>query len=376
MTDPDQPDDRAERAFRDGLRQHADEPDFEPLKLDPGKTSRRRWPRWLPIAAAIVLVAAVAVPLVLNLRTTGGITAAAPAEADATADRGSSAAPTPGWRWESYRVLSYQVPTSWGYDWAPTTDWCTGRPVSSQYGAFVDIAPETRAVAMILCPRDIPAEQLRMFVSVRAVDAPDRGWDLPSGWKVASTDLAGYRLEVVHPDDEARVAQEVVASVRPLGDVDANGCSAVSTIRTKEQPGRQPAITDPDRVSLCQFDLAKEPGLLASKPLTGSEATQVTKALASAPRGSGPDESCRATGDTAVLARLWQGTAVQDVFVRYSGCTGNGIFDGTGSRELTGEACHAVMIPPLVFTTGHGEAATMCAPAPTPSASPSGTPTR
>jgi len=100
MTDPNRPDDRAERAFREGLRQHADEPEFEPLKLDTGP-ARRRWPRWLPVAAAIVLIAAVAIPLVLNLRTTGGTTAAAPAEADATTDRSSSAAPTSGWRWES-----------------------------------------------------------------------------------------------------------------------------------------------------------------------------------------------------------------------------------------------------------------------------------
>jgi len=273
-------------------------------------------------------------------------------------------------------VLSYQVPTSWGYGWSPTTDWCTGRPATPAYGAFVDIAPETRAVAMILCPRDIPADRLRMFVSVHAVDAADRGWDLPSGWKVVSTDLDGYRLEVVHPEDETRVAQEIVASVRPLGTVDPNGCPAAAAIG-QVQPPRQPAITDPNRVSLCQYDLAKEPALLASKPLTGYEATQVAEALASGRRGSGPDDvSCRAIGDTAVLARLWQGENVQDVFVRYSGCTGNGVFYGGCTRQLTREACQAVLVPPLVFTTGHGEAAELCAPAPAPSAAPSGTPTR
>ncbi|MCB0893498.1 MAG: hypothetical protein KDB51_17060, partial [Propionibacteriaceae bacterium] len=72
-----------------------------------------------------------------------------------------------GWRWESYRVLSYQVPTTWGYGYAPDTAWCVGEGRTA-YGAIVDLAGETRAVPSILCPRAIPLDRLPMFVSVRA----------------------------------------------------------------------------------------------------------------------------------------------------------------------------------------------------------------
>ncbi len=388
MTEPTAPNDRAERAFRDGLRQHADEVDFEPLELVTPTRSGGRIPRWLPVAAVVALVAAVAIPLAIT-QFGGGSSSAVPAPAQAErapADSGSGSAPhapgdapRPGWRWESYRVLSYQVPQYWGYAWSPASDWCAAGRMKAAPGPFVDLAPELRPVAMILCPRELPAGQLQMFVTVRSVTAADRGWDLPAGWTMAtSKELAGYVVQVVHTNEFAQVAGQIIESVRPIGAVDPNGCPAVDVIEDGGMPSKVAELDAPDRVSLCQYRPG-EAGLVASKLLTGAEGRSVAAALAAAPAGSGPDDtSCEASAPDFARARLWHGETASEVYVRYAGCRGNGIFDGGPSRKLTAEACRAVLQPPLVFTTGHGPAGELCmAPpvtggedAPTPSASP------
>ena len=386
MTDhdpADSPDGRAERALRDTLHTHAEAPIFRPLQVDVSAApSRRRWTRWVPAAAVVALVA-LAVPLVLS-QAGGGPFRAVPANgsgeqapvASSQADGPSiGSAAASGWRWESYRVLSYQVPTTWGYGYAPDTAWCVGEGRTA-YGAIVDLAGETRAVPSILCPRAIPLDRLPMFVSVRAAGAADRGWDLPSGWSVASTELNGYWLEVVHPDNQQEVADEIVASVRPIAEVDPNGCVAAAA------PLQSAQVASPDRVSLCQYERGVDHPLLASTVLTGERAATVVDALTRAPAGSGPDGSSCAvegavTGETEVIARLWQGSTAQDVRVRYAACEGNGITGLGDSRTLTAEACQAIMVPPIVFTSGKEPAAKLCAPNPTPSAvAPSAKPTK
>lgn len=372
---PSGDDDRAEQAFRDALKQHADEPDFKPLDPPAPGWRRGRLPRWVPVAAAAALVAAVGIPLAIGqLRGGGGPTAGVPADARATqAAPTMEAMPAPdlrrGWRWESYRVLSYQVPDTWTHGWSPVSDWCTGRPETPQ-GPFVDIAPENRPVAMILCPRGITADRLQSFVTVRKAGAINRGWDLPAGWKSATKELDGYVVEVVHTEGLATVAEQILASVRPIGAIDPNGCPATSTLVPERRDLSTVGIL-PTPVSLCQYDLATSPAqLLASKALSNDDerldhtAREVLARLVQAPKGTGPDDaSCDATGDTAVLVRQQDGsnTAIgSDIVVRYSGCRGNGVFDGTTQRKLTREVCEAVLQPPLVFTTGHGKAAELC----------------
>lgn len=364
---------RAEWALRESLSAHAQGPIFRPLRIDVAAAPRRRWTRWVPAAALIALVA-LAVPLVIGQLGGAGASTGVPAAAGSGAERGDAtasaaasgpAASTPGMRWESYRVLSYQVPTSWGYGWAPAGDWCSNRAASG-YGAFVDLAPELRPVAAIACPRAIPATRLSMFVTVRAVGAAERAWDLPSGWSVASTELDGYRLEVVHPDKQQRVADEIVASVRPIGEVDPNGCAARGTLSEAFGPNLV-------GVSLCQYEVREGRQLLASTLLAGRAAEQVDEAVSTAPKGNGPDDaSCTAKGDTFVIMRVW-GEWPYDVRVQYSGCQGNGITNQGEPHKLTAAACQAIMVPPIAFTSGSGAAAAMCAPAPSPTPSPSKT---
>lgn len=398
MTERNTPDedrgDRAEQAFRDALQQHADEPDFQPLELPKTAASRSGLPRWLPVAAAVVLVAAVALPLAISRFSGSSPSSAVPAAAPESgpSDAASDAEPTvlasrPGWRWESYRVLSYQVPQRWGYAFAPRTDWCAGR-AERLPDAFVALAHELLPVATVACSRNLPATDLQTFVTVRSVTAADRGWDLPEGWTATTSKAVdGYLVEVVHTDAYASVAKQIVASVRPIGVIDPNGCPARSALvpSTSSSSVTGRALVP---VSLCQYDLATSPAqLLVSKPLANSgddldyNARQVRAALAKAPAGTGPDDrSCQAAGDTAVLVRL-QDDAVpalgSDVVVRYSGCQGNGIFTATGSHKLTFEVCHAVLQRPLIFTKGFGSAAKLCVPpreateGPAPSAAPS-----
>ena len=395
MTEPHETrDERAERAFREGLRQHADEPDFAPLTLPIAARGRPGLPRWLPVAAAVVLLAAVAIPLAIGQFSGGGSqTSAVPAGARAPEREPGDAASGPptvaartGWRWESYRVLSYQVPDRWGYAFAPRADWCADRPKPPSE-PFVALAADRMPIRAIGCPRDLPAKNLQTFVTVRPVTATDRGWDLPQGWTATSSEeVDGYLVEVVHTDTYASVAKQIIASVRPVGAIDPNGCPARSALEPKvvnsSVPGK--ALVP---VTLCQYDLATTPRqLVASKALADNDddldynARQVMAALAKAPRGNGPDDtSCEAVGDTAVLVRLQDGSVPSlgsDVVVRYAGCQGNGIFTATGSHKLTFEACHAVLQRPLIFISGHGRAAMLCVPpkeavdGPTPSKSP------
>ncbi len=367
-------DDRAERAFRDALRQHADEPDFQPLEPPIVVHDRKGLPRWLPAAAAVVLVAAVAIPLAISQfrggSPTSGVPAAAPERGPSDAASGPTMASRPEWRWESYRVLSYQVPDRWGYAYAPRADWCADRPKPPSE-PFVALAADRMPIRAVGCLGDLPGEYLQTFVSVRPVDQTDRGWKLPAGWTATvSTEVDGYVVEVVHTDAYASVAKQIVASVRPIGEVDPNGCPARSDLQPKaSRPTTAGRALVP--VTLCQYDLTTSPAqLVASKPVTDDDnrldynARRLMAALAKAPKGSGPDDrSCEAGGDTAVLVRLHDGSTPElgsEVVVRYSGCRGNGIFAATGSRTLTSEVCHAVLQPPLIFTTGHGPAGELC----------------
>lgn len=382
MTEPNASDDRAERAFRDGLRQHAGEPDFQPLPLPTAARGRTGLPRWLPVAAAVVLVAAVAIPLAIsqfsgNVSRTSAVPVGGQAPEQAPGDASTGAPGVPprtGWRWESYRALSYQVPDRWGYGYAPGSDWCTGERPARPSEPFVDLAPDRRTVLAILCPRKLPAADLQGFVSVHPAEVRDRGWDLPAGWKTATAELDGLVVEVVHTDAYATVADQIVASVRPLTGTDPNGCPARSTLTVA---ATAPGGTPTGRVTLCQYDLSRSPGqLVASKQLSGDEASTVVRAVTTAPMGSGPDdESCTSRGDTAALVRRWSGDLATDIAVRYSGCRGNGIFGGSVERQLTEWACEVVLQPPLVFSTGHGRAGKLCAP-PREVPGPTPTPTR
>lgn len=367
MTD----DDRAEKAFHEALLQHADDPFFQPLYV--AAPHRPTWTRWLPAAAAFLLVAAIAVPLLIGRLHGTGNTSAIPGQAPAGSGSQAGTAPavttvptaTPGWRWESYRVLSYQVPTSWGYAWSPMADWCAV-PEDTLYGAFVDVAPDRRATRAIACPRAIPVERLAMFVTVRAENAPDRGWDLPAGWKATETEVGGYVLQVVHPEREQRVALEILGTARPIGDQDPNGCAGVARLQSSEE------VADATRVSLCQYDLADNRQLVASTQVFGEAAAETVSALREAPPGSGPDEAdCSTVGDTDVIARLWRPQGVQDVNVRYAGCQGNGVTGFGAKRRLTTEVCLVIMTPPITFAGGYGKAGRLCSvQGPTPSAVP------
>lgn len=385
MTEPNEPvesdgqQDRAEQAFRDGLRQHADEPDFAPLELPTAARGRSRLPRWLPVAAAVVLLAAVAIPIVIS-QVSGGSRTMSAVPGGASAERApgdvtaapSTVATRTGSRWESYRVLSYQVPDSWGYGYALRADWCAEQ-ADPPSGPFVALAAELVPIRAIGCLGDLPATYLQTFVSVRPVADPDRGWKLPAGWTATtSEEVDGYVVEVVHTESYATVADQIAASVRPIGEIDPNGCPARSALQPE---AGKPSVAGKALVpvTLCQYDLAASPAqLVASKPLADNDdpleynARRVMAALAEAPKGSGPDDpSCTAAGDTAVLVRLHDGSVPalgSTVVVRYSGCQGNGVFTAAGSHRLTAEACHAVLQRPLIFTTGHGPAGGLCTP--------------
>ena len=103
--------------------------------------------------------------------------------------------------------------------------------------------------------------------------------------------MDGYVVEVVHTDAYASVAKQIVASVRPIGAIDPNGCPARSALDPKvlNSSVAGKALVP---VTLCQYDLATTPAqLVASKPLADNDddldhnARQVLAALAEVRHG-------------------------------------------------------------------------------------------
>ena len=129
---------RAERAFREGLRGAAEAEPFAPLDPDavkPRSGWAARWPM-VAVAASVVVVAAVMLPSFLagpgpmmasvpeSPAADQAGAQAQPRQAEATPEASGLTDPAPGFRWESYRDVVVQVPQSWGYGVAPGPDWC------------------------------------------------------------------------------------------------------------------------------------------------------------------------------------------------------------------------------------------------------------
>ena len=111
-----------------------------------------------------------------------------------------------------------------------------------------------------------------------------------------------------------------------------------------------------------------------SVPLCSSEsgpaAADELAALQRASLGGGPDNPAdclaRAPEGTALVLHLRGPSGDQQVYVYYSGCTGNGFFDGVQPRALTAEACTPLVSDPVTIRYGNGPTVTLCLGLPTP----------
>ena len=86
----------------------------------------------------------------------------------------------------------------------------------------------------------------------------------------------------------------------------------------------------------------------------------LVRAIHAAPEGDGPNspENCArsvAFGHEAVVLRVETAIGSHEVVVRYSGCDGHGIDDGTTTRTLTSDVLSAVLAGANMPTSLQGD---------------------
>jgi hypothetical protein len=382
-------DERAERAFRDALSQQAD--GFEPADTHvPSGRGPARWRSWGSVAAAGVLVAGTAVGVGLVTRHGGGL---AGPDGPTTVPQTSQGAvsdlplPDPGWRYESYRDVVVQVPDSWGSGPAPRSDWCASAGgAKSPYPAepFVDTNNGFGGVLAIGCSNMGDPDPLGM-------EAPEQYWathlslgmplvgETPDGvreldgWTRIIATVGHARFTVLSDQKHLEVAQRVVDSARVV-QVDHNGCDATSPIQDGLFPRPVQAfdmstIGSVDAMAICQYEPrtpVDEPGLIASRLLTGTDANAELGALHVAKVGGGPDtpNTCLHSEppDTAIVLRLNPGAESKDVYVYYDSCVHNGFDDGTSVLELTEDDCARLWGDRVLQWQGSSAAFSRCHP--------------
>ena len=357
--------DRAERAFRDALSRRID--GFDPVDTDvPSGRGPGRWRSWGAVAAAGVLVAGTAVGVGLVTRHDGGSAGPnGPTTVPQTSQAAISDLPPPdaGWRYESYRDIVVQVPDSWGYGSAPGSDWCASVGGAHRFPTepYVDTNNGFGGVLAIGCPNMGDPDPLGM-------EAPEQYWathlslGLPlgeetpdgvrelDGWTRIVASVGHARFTVLSDQKHLAVAQRIVDSAR-VAQVDHNGCDASSPIQDGLFPRPEHAfdmstIGSVDAIAICQYEPGAplgEPGLIASRLLTGTDANAELGALHVAKVGGGPDtpNTCLHSEppDTAIVLRLNPGAESKDVYVYYDSCVHNGFEDGTTLLELTEDDC-------------------------------------
>ena len=271
----------------------------------------------------------------------------------------------PGWRWESFGGIEVQVPQEWG----GTTSGTAGYPAWCAFGRADELKPGVNRplslMPAIACSSDRPADSYAAGLEL-GTSLPVGRQELAGGWLVETVEVAGVAVAVTSQDPQQM--QDVLASLRPVQDgFDAHGCPLDSELRgegvrpaARDLPGLDEIVT----VSACRYLLPSslpdlpEP-LLASALLEGSDAAALIEQVGAAPSGSGPDDddSCAPSyrlGDELVVLRLYDGTGVQEVVVRYSGCGGHGTDDGTTTRSLTAGVLDRLLIGSLAPTTLSG----------------------
>lgn len=262
---------------------------------------------------------------------------------------------SPGWRWESYDGVVVQVPADWGYGRTGVSP-CLAGKVSRPKDGYVGYVGRPGPVPAIACSASYaPAPDKRSpylwFDSQTRAGVQERG----GGW-VAQTRVVGGLALTVFTDDAA-VREHILDSARPAARGVGDGCPAehASTgkpgARPDAGPGGLAAMGPIESISLCRYAVGDDRKLLSSSQLSGEHARAVVRAILAAPAGAGPDEpgNCApeaAHGTEALLLLVRDNTRTQQVFVRYSGCTGHGIDDGHLQRRLTGEALTPLLSGP------------------------------
>lgn len=367
---------REQAAFRAALRSDLAGASFAPLDpadmkpANPRRSPMARW-AWAGAAAALLGVVVAGALLVSVLRTNNeGTMTALPAGAKAEQDASGEvqppvagatlAEPAPGFRWESFRNVVVQVPTTWAYAPSPQADWCAvpHRDVATR--PFVDLARGRVPLRDIRCTGDFPASRQGMHLSFLPVGEQP---DVPAvgGWTYASRVVGEAGLWLLAPPEEQDLANRILKSAEVVA-ADHNGCSVVyprtTLLDLKDYLDSELTVCLYDRLPVAGV------GLLSSVRLSGGDAVKAWRAITAAPGGGGPDgtrDQCNPTLVPDVSGVLLVGG--QPVRFGFAGCTGNGLVDagaGEGLRAVTGDLCRALIRPPVWVSSASGPAGEVC----------------
>lgn len=247
--------------------------------------------------------------------------------------------PVPGWRWESYRDATFQVPNSWGY--ASPTSWClhpepaVRRPADATRtiacpggpGYGVQFYPETLYDA-----DNVPGKLI-------GVDAARSGW---FGHAVAGDTV----VQVFAKSQD--VAQQVLDSVQPIGRKDAHGCTPTADMRGQRDDdpvlGRMQSV---ESLSICRYDVLPDArdgaALVQSELLTGADASRALEALKAALITPNAKVVCSKPPSGEAVRMILDG---RSVLVNWANnCQPIGVLDGKDVRALTADVMHWTLSP-------------------------------
>lgn len=322
-----------ETRLRHTLSERADAaPDALGLATGARRRLRRRRTTWAVAAAAVV---AAGVPL--------GLSQLAPSSDGGgwIADEPTATSGLPpgvietGYRAESWRDVTFEVPVDWGY--GGVTTWCTGSSTLEEARPVVT-RPDT-IVPMIMC-----APGSGYGVTIGARGAFDPMYESGHVWQFEASGVTnsqyadgawlGYWyddqvvLTVATPDRAE--TQRLVDSAQPFTGADPNGCPATLGEAEASRTGDQW-----DAFSICRYSPDDE--LEASRRLIGTESSVAQDAIFSSPRRTA-DYDCPTEDDLSRIALLSSGGYVATA-VTGADCPGwNGLFMNGVVRDLTPDA--------------------------------------
>ncbi|WP_427885683.1 hypothetical protein ACQHIV_25175 [Kribbella sp. GL6] len=285
-----------ERLIADSLTKHAaDAPTDDHLLAGiHARLHRRRTHR--AIGAVVVAAAAVATAITAS----HGITQPPPAHE----------APAPGWRWESFKTVEVQVPSSW-------TQYISG-PAPCTFMANSAV-PSIGRVNGWSASREytcrtpvIPLAQRQPYLWFDDVQKPGiKRYD--GGWTEETRAIGGVKLSVLTKDDALR--QRVLNSARRITDTDYYGCSPT-------KPTAGPTATPTSRVttaSICEY---WHGSLIASSNVPSATAPALGTGLRALnqPVDPGPLPGCVDPEPREYVVLLHTGDRTWPVHLSYSTC--------------------------------------------------------
>ncbi|GAA0598920.1 hypothetical protein HPO96_21550 [Kribbella sandramycini] len=275
--------DVSEQQVTESLARHAADAPSDHGLLTRFHSRRRRRSTGRAVGAAVLAAAAVATTFTAanTLRTEPQLAQVGPAKA--------------GWRWESYKTATIQVPADWtNYiaGPAPCTFMRDNKPVVGRLYDWQDRQRYTCTTAFL------PPSRRQPYVWFDDVQAPGvKRYD--DGWSEETLLVGGTKISVLAPTDELRL--QIVESARPITGADAYGCTPKDTLRT-DLPSNDPA----DGANVCEYYKGQ---LVAASHIPPRRAAQLSRSLAAESylQPASPAPGCSGQGASTYVVTLFPG---------------------------------------------------------------------